>query len=144
MTFNFIFKGFGSLVQGVLVPSFLKSAAKLLPFSDPTKFFAQKVLNFQKMYNPFDKILVNSTLHLHFVNSTYHFCVSLPLVIWMEAGLCLYKCGMLSRVLSLPASSPFPRPLHSPFPPHCVFLLLRRILSGLPPLCGWPGWVFVG
>ena len=110
MTFNFIFKGFGSLVQGVLVPSFLKSAAKLLPFSDPTKFFAQKVLNFQKMYNPFDKILVNSTLHLHFVNSTYHFCVSLPLVIWMEAGLCLYKCGMSSRVLSLPASSPFPIP----------------------------------
>ena len=112
----------------------MKSAAKLLPFSDPTKFFAQKVLNFQKMYNPFDKILANSTLHLHFINSTYQFHLSIPHITSTHRFYLSFGWRLASVYINAgchPASSPFPRPLPFPFPPHCVFLLLRRILSGL-------------
>ena len=52
---------------------FLKSGAKLLPFFDPTKYFGEKVIKFQKLRTRFDKILANSTLHLHFVTYTCHF-----------------------------------------------------------------------
>ena len=65
----------------------------------------------------------------------------------MVVGLCLYMRGMLSRAHSPPhPPAPFSLPFPSLHPSHSasrpvdpVFLLLRRILSALPPLRGGSG-----